>query len=177
MRRTNVPALLVVTIPSLASTAVLDVEGERKAPMDARAAFERLKGLTGSWKVADEGQGGDPSTVTDHVTAAGSAVVETLFPGTDHERVPVDHMDGDDLRMTHDRAAGNQPRFKLDRTASSPDDLRFVFDGGTNLDPARDLHVHEGRLDFKDGGRVEGVWAAFKDGKPAGSHSFLLEKQ
>ena len=48
------------------------------------------------------------------VTAGGSAVHETLFPGSAHEMVSVYHLDGADLVMTHFCALGNQPRMKAD---------------------------------------------------------------
>ena len=47
-------------------------------------------------------------------TGGGSAVTETLFPGTAHEMMSVYHMDGDDLVLTHYCAGGNQPRMMLE---------------------------------------------------------------
>ena len=91
-------------------------------------------------KEKEEDHKGDKSVIY-KLTGAGSALVETQFPGSDHEMVSVYHLDGDDLRMTHYCAAGNQPRVKLDRANSKPDELIFVFDGGTNLDPA-ERHAH-----------------------------------
>ena len=44
------------------------------------------------------------------VTAAGTAVMEALFPETDHEMLTVYHLEGNDLVLTHYCAMGNQPR-------------------------------------------------------------------
>src|SRR5262245_10645743 len=67
---------------------------------DPKAAFTRLKALAGEWNCAahEPGHGGDkPLKINYRVTANGSAVMETLFPGTDHEMVTMYHLDGDDL--------------------------------------------------------------------------------
>jgi hypothetical protein len=151
---------------------------EPKSGIDAKTAFARLKALAGEWKVEEGGEhGSDVGTkVIYRVTAAGSALVEEQFPGTSHEMVSVYHLDGDDLRMTHYCAAGNQPRMRLDRNASTPDVLVFSFDGGTNLDPAKDLHIHEAKIHLKSPKRVEGYWIAYKDGKPMEPHPIVLVK-
>ena len=135
-----------------------------KEGVEAKAAFAKLKSLVGSWKskTSDEHkeeskkehEGGNPDdvSVTFKLTGAGSALVETQFPGMPHEMVSVYHLDGDELRMTHYCAAGNQPRVKLDRAKSTPDELIFVFDGGTNLDPEKDMHIHGVRIKFEKNG-------------------------
>ena len=48
-----------------------------------------------------EGKDAHEATVTYKVTSGGSAVVETIGPGTEHEMVTVIHPDGDDLMLTH----------------------------------------------------------------------------
>jgi hypothetical protein len=143
--------------------------------VDAKAAFARLKTLAGEWKV-DTGHGGPAKTIY-RVTSAGSAVMETIMAGTDHEMVSVYHLDGDNLVMTHYCAVGNQPRVKLDKSASTADKLVFAFDGGTNLDPAKDLHMHSGWINFLEGGKVEAEWEGYKDGKKAGTHKFVMTRQ
>ena len=136
----------------------------------AKTAFERLKSIEGEWK------GDDSMKVVYKVTAAGSVVQETMFPGTPSEMVTMYHLDGDELRLTHYCASGNQPRLKLDRKASSDDTLEFVFEGGTNLDPAKDMHMHSGRIWFKDAKHLESEWDGYADGKKTGSHTFVLSK-
>jgi hypothetical protein len=156
--------------------ATLPVRGADEAgPVDAKAAFDRLKGLVGTWEGEAHGQA---MTVVFRLTGAGSALVETQFPGTDHEMVSVYHLDGDDLRMTHYCAAGNQPRVKLAREKSKVDDLMFDFDGGTNLDPAKDIHIHDVRITLKDADHVESKWVAYVNGKPSEhAESFVLTRK
>jgi hypothetical protein len=144
------------------------------ATITARDALARLKSLAGTWTGT---AGGGPATVRYRLTGGGSAVVEELFPGTEHEMMSVYHLDGDDLRMTHYCAAGNQPRMKLDRAASSPGALVFAFDGGSNLDPAKDAHMHEGRLVLLDAKHIEAHWTGWNDGRPGGAHVFKLNRE
>jgi hypothetical protein len=161
-----------------------------KEGVEAKAAFAMLKELAGTWKAdiratgeaAKKGEehkdqhGGQP-TVVFKLTGAGSAVVETQFPGHPHEMVSVYHLDGDDLRMTHYCAAGNQPRLKLDRAHSRPVHLVFVYDGGSNLDPKKDMHIHGLAVTFHDDGRVTSDWEGYTGGKSAGTASFVMTRQ
>ena len=79
---------------------------------------------------------------------------ETLFPGQPHEMVSIYHRDGGDLVMTHYCVLGNQPRMKADRN-SSADQIHFQFAGGSNLDPAKDKHMHEATLTIVDADHIE----------------------
>jgi hypothetical protein len=149
--------------------------------VDAKAAFERLKTLAGEWKLGEtdnhhlKSVEHDPKIVY-KVTANGSALMETYFPGTSHEMLTVYHLDGDELRLTHYCAAKNQPRLKLDKKASTADEYVFAFDGGTNFDPAVDLHMHDGRIKFLKGGKLEAEWTGYIKGKKAESTKFPLSR-
>jgi hypothetical protein len=144
-------------------------EKEAKAPAK-HPALERLKALAGTWvAVDDKGQPTAQVVSVIKVTAAGSAVHETIFPGTGHEMVSVYHLDGPDLVITHYCAAGNQPRMKLD-PAGPANRLDFKFAGGTNLDPAKDMHMHEGSITILDADHIEWAWVGYVGGKPAGGH-------
>lgn len=135
-------------------------------PLDARAAFAQLKGLVGTWEMSADGHS---AAVIYRLTGAGSALVETQMAGTEHEMVSIYHLDGDDLLMTHYCAAGNQPRLKLDLKASKPESLVFGFDGGTNFDPAKDMHIHGAKiLIHDDPDRLKSEWTAWAGGKPMG---------
>lgn len=141
------------------------------------AAFERLKSLSGTWKGSAPGHDGKPMDVT-HVirlSANGSVVMETMFPGTDHEMVNMYHMDGDDLVLTHYCAAGNQPRMKL-APSSTTGDLVFDFAGGSNLDPAKDEHIHSARLVLRDQDTVESSWVGWNRGREAETMRFELRR-
>jgi hypothetical protein len=162
--------MLVATAPSVAG------EGP---PPDAKAAFEKLKGMAGRWTATspDLPAGEAAPEVEYRVVASGTAVVEELFVGTPHEMVSVYHLDGDDLVMTHYCAQGNQPRQKYDPKASGGTTLAFAFAGGANLDPSKDSHMHESQYVFKEGGEVEARWTGWSGGKPAGTHVVTLTRR
>jgi hypothetical protein len=153
-----------------------------KQGVDAKTAFDQIKTLAGSWKCEVSGKHKEEkehpgaTSVTYKLTGAGSALVETQFPGSDHEMTSVYHLDGDDLRMTHYCAAGNQPRVKLDRAKSTPKHLIFVFDGGTNLDASKDMHIHGLEITFHEDGKITSAWEGYQGGKSAGITSFVLSK-
>ena len=86
------------------------------------------------------------------------------------------HLDGDDLVLTHYCAGGNQPILRLDREHSTAEKLVFDFTGGTNLDPAKDHHIHAAEIELTEGGGMESVWTGYAEGKPAGKMTFHLER-
>jgi hypothetical protein len=161
---------------AVAAGAVASDKGDTKAATAAKnAGLERLKKLAGEW-VATDAQGKPTTQVVSvfKVIAAGSAVQETIFPGQAHEMVTVYHLDGPDLVLTHYCAAGNQPHMKAD--AKSPaNQLRFQFAGGSNLNPAKDMHMHEGSITFIDDDHLEWKWVGYQDGKPAEGHVVALK--
>ena len=117
--------------------------------------------------------GGSVTTIVYKVVGNGSAVVEDMFPGSDHSMVTVCHLDGDELVMTHYLPrAGDQPRMKLNRAGSIGHAFRVClrWRSGTNFDPVKDMHMHEGHFDLLDDGRVKAAWTAYSEGKPAGAH-------
>ena len=84
-----------------AATAPLAGQDTNKVQTESNrnAGLEQFKQLAGQW-AGTEVKGpneGKEVRASYKVTAAGSAVVETLFPGEDHEMITVIHPDGDDL--------------------------------------------------------------------------------
>ena len=139
---------------------------------DAKAAFEALKKLEGSWEgTSPEG----PVSVTYKVTAAGSAVAEMLFPGTPHEMITMYFLDGDKLRLTHYCAAGNQPRMVL-KNAKSAAEMNFVFDGATNMKSNKDMHMHEAVIRSLGPDHLKTEWTHYKDGVTAGTVTFDVHR-
>ncbi len=78
--------------------------------------------------------------------------------------------------MTHYCCAGNQPRMR-GKIGERKDELVFEFAGGSNLNPAKDGHIHEGKIRFVDADHLHSEWAYFADGKEAGRHSFDLVRK
>jgi hypothetical protein len=132
------------------------------APADG---FERFKALPGEWVAAEDGRMSKKGDVVARyaLTAAGTALVETVFPGTEHEMVTVYHADGPDVVLTHFCMEGNQPRMRA-RTARGPR-YDFAYDGGTNIDRKRDRHMHSAWLEFVGADEIRSEWTEHADGK------------
>lgn len=129
-------------------------------------ALELFRGLAGEWVAAEDGEMFKKGDVVARyaVTAAGSAVVETVFPGTPHEMVTVYHADGSDLVLTHYCMEGNQPRMRARNAKGSRFD--FVFDGGTGIDPKKDRHMNSATVEIVGPDELRSVWTEIEAGKP-----------
>ena len=129
-------------------------------------ALERFKALAGEWVAAEDGDMAKKGDLVARyaVTAAGSAVVETIFPGSAHEMVTVYHADGPDLVLTHYCMEGNQPRMRARDAKGTRFD--FAYDGGTNIDPQRDRHMHSASVELVGTDEIRSVWTELAEGKP-----------
>ncbi len=176
MRKALIPTMLIAIALSAVPAA--------HAGVDAAATFDQLKALEGTWTGTPEGMGEAaeeaemmPAVVHEFKTsAAGTVVMETMNPGTDHEMINMYHLDGDDLVLTHYCAGGNQPKMRLNREASSADNLVFDFAGGTNLDPSVDQHIHSANIRMLDDGSLDSIWQSHAGGEPAGEMAFHLSR-
>ncbi|MDG3004936.1 hypothetical protein [Paludisphaera mucosa] len=171
---------VLVLSASLVATALgAGDEGKKSSPVTAKAAFDRLKTVVGEWKNSKpcnggEGEGSD--VVRYKLTGAGSALVETSSPDTPMEMISVYHLDGDDLKMTHYCAIKNQPRLKLDRAASTADRLVFVFDGGANIDPSKDMYISGLVMNFHPDGKIVSEWDCNQGAEKVGPTTFELTR-
>jgi hypothetical protein len=154
-------AALVASVPPLAA-----------APPDASptgrgaADLDRLKALAGEWMAAEDNEMAKKGALVSRyvVSAGGTAVVETVFPGTPHEMVTVYHLDGDDLVLTHYCMEGNQPRMRASKAGGAR--LDFAFDGGTNIDPRRDRHMNSAWLELVGPDEIRNQWTEIAEGQP-----------
>ena len=136
-----------------------------KAPSNPN--LEKMTKLVGTWVAADENNKPTEQIVSViKLTAGGSAVHETLFPGQEQEMVSIYTVDGSDLVMTHHCMLGNQPKMKAD-PKSPANKISFVFAGGANLDPQKDKHMHGAVLTIIDADHIEIEGEAWDGGKPA----------
>ncbi|WP_439623356.1 hypothetical protein [Gemmata sp.] len=165
MRRMLTAGLVLI---ALTATGRGEDPPAKAAP--AHPGLERLKGFAGTWVEADkDGKPTDKIVSVVRVTAGGSAVHETLFPGQPQEMVSVYHLDKGELVMTHYCVLGNQPRMKADPKAPA-NQIRWVFAGGTNLDPAKDAHMHGATVTVIDADHIEIAGEAWVGGKPSDDH-------
>src|SRR5712692_3788414 len=90
-------AVVAVAIVALATGARAEDKQKGKAPQ-----LDQLKTLAGEW--TGKGKHADhemDATVSYKVTSGGTAVMETIGAGSDHEMVTLYTQDGDDLVLTH----------------------------------------------------------------------------
>ena len=168
LRRFFAYGLLLALLLMLSGTSHGGDKAAPKLPAPTtNAGLEKMKKLAGTWLLADkDGKPTDQVASIIKVTAGGSVVHETLFPGQPHEMVSVYTVDGPDLIMTHYCVLGNQPRMKAD--AKSPaNQIVFRFAGGANLDPKKDKHMHEATLTIVDDDHVEVNGIGWENGAPA----------
>ena len=165
------------TLGSLAFLAALalPLRGEEKKA----SAFDKFKHLEGEW-VGKEVSGakdihGDVN-IKYKLTAAGSAVIETIMPGSEHEMVTVIHPDGKNLVLTHYCVLGNQPRMKAPGTADG-NSVAFKFESATNLKSDKDFYMHDVTYTFVDNDTIKTEWTHFKDGAAAGKAVFELKRK
>lgn len=167
--------ILTASLVLMLLTATARGEDEPVGGQSQNPTFEKLKKLSGTWMEADkDGKPTDKVVSIIRVTAGGSAVHETLFPGDPMEMISVYHLDNDDLLMTHYCMLGNQPRMKAD-PASPPNQIRWKFVGGTNLDPTKDAHMHAATVTFIDEDHIEIEGESWEGGKPSPEHCGMMK--
>jgi hypothetical protein len=167
LRRFFECGLLTALTLTLSLTTYGDDKSQPKLPAPpTNAALEKMKKLAGTWLLADkDGKATDQVASVIKVTAGGSVVHETLFPGQAQEMVSVYTVDGPDLIMTHYCVLGNQPRMKAD-PKSPANQIVWRFAGGSNLDPKRDKHMHEATLTIVDDDHLEVNGIGWENGAP-----------
>lgn len=176
-QRTNLPTnifrIALVAAAILCPVWAMAGDGAaEKAPATspAHAAFEKLKSLEGTW------QGEDDHLHEIEISAAGTVVMETMAPGTEHEMINMYFLDDDRLLLTHYCAGGNQPQMQLQAQTSS-NVMHFDFIGGTNLDPAVDQHIHAAKIVVTDDDTIESRWTGYSNGEAHHEMVFHLSRQ
>lgn len=166
----------ILTVGLLVLALAINGRGETPAKAEAtktdpaKAGFEKIKKLVGTWVEADkDGKPTDKIVSVVKLTAGGSAVHETFFPGSDMEMVSMYHLDKGDLIMTHYCMLGNQPKMKAN-PKSAANTIKWEFAGGTNLDPTKDTHMHSSTVKFVDDDHLEIEGEAWADGKVSKDH-------
>jgi len=169
--------LLPMIAVSLFASVALAQNDAKPEPKTAAAAFEKFKALDGEWvgKGTHDGHMIDAKIIY-KVTANGSAVVETIGPGSEHEMVTVIHADGDKLALTHYCAVGNQPQMSATPKADE-NKINFDFVRATNLKSDKDMHMHSVTFTFVDKDTLKTEWTLHSDGKPAGKAIFDLKRK
>ncbi len=166
---------LIVAVLLVFTAGVMAGEPDHHTPYTGSAEFERLKGLAGHWQGSAMMQGKEQEIqVAYKVTSAGSALVETLSPGSEQEMVSVYYDTGGRPTMTHYCALKNRPNLVMDSSAA--DSLHFDFSASTGIDPAKDAHMHALTVRFIDRDNIEEEWVMYQEGKPVEATTFRLHR-
>ena len=139
--------------------------------------FERIKSLAGRWQgVMKNGDGKEETVAVEYkVTSGGTAVVETLTPGTPHEMVSVYHDRAGRLNMTHYCMVGNQPEMVLKSSDAQTISLESTV--STQAELQGDMYMNALTLRQSDKGHLTQEWHSLgPDGKPLGSSVLTLKK-
>lgn len=134
----------------------------------AHPLFDKFKTLAGTWEGTMEmGEGGEamPAKSVYHVTAGGSALIETIFPGTPMEMVSVYFLDGDTLKMTHYCLAQNQPTL----VASQGDKdsvIELKFDSATNMPDPNAMHMRNATVEWVSDDHIRIYGEGWANGAP-----------
>jgi hypothetical protein len=133
------------------------------ADSTAKAAYAKLKTLTGAWQA--KSAKGATIRVSFRAVSADSALVETYITASGKETLTIFHLDGDRLLSTHYCAQGNQPRLALDRS-STADHLVFNFVDATNLAARAESHLVQLDFVFKSAAKFSMTETYEEAGKP-----------
>jgi hypothetical protein len=172
------PVVLVVMAVFLSLAGLFVVHaGEYQATSHTNSAeFERMKRLAGAWEGASNmGKEGEKVRVEYRLTAGGSALVETLFPGSAEEMVSVYHDQKGKLAMTHYCMLRNQPHMTLRKADARTIELVFAKKGNT-INPAKEKHMHALIITFTDNNHITQKWTMFEKGKDAGEVTLTLAR-
>jgi hypothetical protein len=159
-------ALAATGCRSSAATRVVEVDPAQRAELLAA-----VSGLQGRWVM----QTPDGPAYTEFaLTSSGSAVRETMFPGTPHEMTNMYALDGNSLVLTHYCAGGNQPRMRAERLVDGR--LEFLPDGVGDLKAPDELYMGAMTLVRIDADHIEERWVAYNQGEEDHSPVFTLER-
>jgi len=173
-------ALTVCLIFTAISFAVADPSKEHNMdymkPYTGSAEFEKMKSLSGTWTGTGMMHGKEtPMTVEYKTTAGGSAVIETLSPGTPMEMVSVYYEEDGKLVMKHFCMLKNQPVLGVKNVGENT--IEFDLVDGTNMDASKDMHMHSAVFTFVDDNTMTQTWTPYQDGKAAeGANTVTLSR-
>jgi hypothetical protein len=180
--------------PALAAALValgLGPPSSAASPPEAVSAWAILRTLAGpegvaTWDADLDGDGAPDTAVTYRLIGGGTALVETLFPGTGHEMETIHHLDrrGDDTRLlcTHYCGAGNQPRLVLTGgdlapENGSPPTLVYTFLDATNLPDPDAVHMNGVTFTFRRPDRVDAAWTVSNEGVTGPHATFAMTRR
>ncbi len=148
-----------------------------KARYNFSPELQKIKTLAGRWEGTTfrASEGTNPAVMTYTVTGAGSAVVETMFPGARNEMTTVYHDDSSGhLVAEHYCTAANQPKLRL--MESKDGRMSFVLAPESDLRADIEGHAHNLTITFNEDGSIVHDWLNHYMGNPAEKRNITLKK-
>ena len=166
-------ATVGVALIAVATVAFSSGEAATKGP-----TLDNIKALVGTWVPVDkDGKPTDEVASTYRISAGGSAILATEFPGSDHEMLTVYTMNHGSLELDHYCVMGNQPHM-IARADSPTGEIIFECDGhGGNMNCEVDQHMHKGHLTFPSKDRIVSTWSMVTEGKVTYEAKFDLVRK
>lgn len=168
-------ALLAVAFPAvglpvvrLVASASASKASVQTAPLDTRAAFERLDGLIGTWTSSERGRN-RTSTTTFKRTGGGKVILNEAGG-----MATVYHPDNARLMLTHYCGNGTQTRMRLQ--AYDGKTLKFAMFDVTNLASPETYHTTHADVIFTSEDKVTIAYRGIVDGQEL-TQTFDLTRQ
>lgn len=117
----------------------------------AASAFDRMKALVGTWRVADKPQ--SPLRIRFSLTAGGTVLVEEWLRGDKPHSLTIYHRDGGSLMAVHYCPQGNQPRL-LAAPANGSKTIDWRYFDAADLDLASESYLVALGFDFGQPGQL-----------------------
>jgi hypothetical protein len=139
--------------------------GAAVSPSDAKAAFEALRALTGTW--TSKSTKGWTETSTYELAARESVLVNrSHFDGEPGDgMLTTIYLDGSRLLLTHYCEARNQPTLVASTIENGGKRIVFTFLSGTNLSSRDAGHMDSVIMDLIDPDHFRSRWSWYERGK------------
>lgn len=141
---------------------------EEKSPSDL--AFERLKGLVGTWEATEKGTS-RKFTAQYTMTGGGHVLMEVLGGMT-----TAYHLDKGTLVLTHFCGAGNQPRMRVKAIENGGRHLAFEMYDITNLKSPEAYRSTTLDVQFHDDGTIDLAYGGWSAGRSSTQTFQLLRR-
>lgn len=163
----------MASLLAIAFCVSADAPKEKAGPKDA--GFAAMEGLVGTWVRAEAPKAGEKApTIVFKLVSGGSAIMESMFPGTKEEMVNMYTSDDKGVMMTHYCAMGNQPRLRL--ASIDKGVLKFEFVDAGNLKSRDSMHMDSLEISI-NGDRLTEKWTSYSDGKVGDMHPFEFKRE
>lgn len=141
-----------------------------------KIGLDALKGFIGTWVAVDEnGQPTDQVMSVVRSTAGGSALIETMFPGQEHEMITMYYTREGHLMLTHYCGCTNHPILKASRGENGALHFDCIGTGENFASCAKTPHMHDAVFKF-DGNRLNSKWRMLENGEFTHVGDFSLIK-